>query len=173
MKIAASTPGYLSSMGHIQQFLTPKGSFPVMAGKSLPFVFPPFRQTNIQYTTGYVDVRDLARIHVQALDSPPESVVGRKRMLVASPHDFNFTKAVGWIVEAHPELKDRLIDTSKAPAFPMDHLPTDLKRVAEVTGFKEDEFISCKQTILDTIDSILAMEKDWVSKGLNVEIATQ
>ena len=42
-------------------------------------------------------------------------------MLVASPHDFNFTKAVGWIVEARPELKDRLIDANKASAFAMDH----------------------------------------------------
>ena len=96
----------------------------------------------IHHTVGYIDARDLARIHVQTLDSPLESIVGRKRMLVASPHDFNFIEAVGWIVEAHPELKDRLIDTSKAPAFAIDHLPIDLKRVAEVTGSKEDEFIS-------------------------------
>lgn len=171
MKIVPSNPGYLSSMGHIQQFLTPKGRFPVMPGRSLPSLYSP--RFNMHHTVGYIDVRDLARIHVQALDSLPESVVGRKRMLVASPHDFNFSKAAGWIVETHPELKDRLIDTSKAPAFPMDHLPTDLKRVAEITGFKEDEFISCKQTFLDTIDNLLAMERDWIGKGFKVEIAAQ
>lgn len=119
---------------------------------------------------GYMDARDLARIHINALNSPPESAVGRKRMMLASPFDLNYKDAVEYLAEVRPKLKDRLIDTNRAPNFPLDHLPTDLKRVAEVTGFKEDAYIPWKQTILDTVDSLLAMEKEWISNGHKVEI---
>lgn len=150
--MAPPTPDFatLSSANQIFQFLTPQGTFPFMSG--------------------YMDARDLAEIHIRALDSPPESAVGRKRMLLASPQDLDYKTAVDFVAEARPELKDRLVNANRAPKFPIDHLPTDLKRVAEVTGFKDDGYIPWRDTILNTVDSLVALEKDWISRGHSVVI---
>lgn len=119
---------------------------------------------------GYIDVRDLARAHIAALISPPESEVGRKRLLIASPHDLNYKEAVQFIAEKRPELKNRLIDADKAPKFSLDRIPLDLERVQAVTGVKVNSYISWQNTILDTVDSLLELEKSWVSKGFTVTI---
>jgi nucleoside-diphosphate-sugar epimerase len=136
---------------HIYHFLTKKGrAFPPSAGSS--------------------DVRDVARIHVEALTSAPESSIGRKRLPIASPDDCNYKQAVQFVAEAHPELRDRLVDANTAPQFPVDKLPVDLKRVEDVTGVRVDSYHTWKETVLDTIDSLLALEKGWVSKGYKIEI---
>jgi len=143
--------GTLSTNLYIYHFLTKKGkTFPSSPGSS--------------------DVRDIARIHVEALTSPPESSIGRKRLPLASPYDVNYKKAVQMVDSAHPELRDRLVDANTAPEFPIDKLPVDLKRVEDVTGVKVDSYHTWEETVLDTIDSLLALEKGWVSQGYKVEI---
>ena len=91
-------------------------------------------------------------------------------MLLASPYDANYKKAVEIVASAHPELRERLVDADTAPIFPIDKLPVDLKRVEDVTGVKVDSYHTWKETILDTIDSLLALEKGWVNQGYKVEI---
>jgi nucleoside-diphosphate-sugar epimerase len=120
--------------------------------------------------SGYIDVRDLARAHIGALNSSPESVVGRKRLLMASPHDLNFKTVIDFIAEKRPELRDRLIDRTKAPKFPVDRLILDIQRVEEVTGVKVDSYIPWQDTIVGTVDDLIKLEKDWVSKGFSVEV---
>lgn len=92
--------------------LTPGGTYPFMAGECFQSCGSKTCEPNV--CTGYIDVRDLARMHINALDSP-QSAVGRKRMLIASPIDLNYGEAVRYIAEARPELKSRLNDDSKAP----------------------------------------------------------
>jgi len=140
----------ISTNIHIYQFLTPKGNF-------VP-------------SPGYADIRDVARIHVEALNSPPESAVGRKRLIVASPYDGNYKQAVQFVAEAHPELKDRLVDAETAPKFPVDKLPVDLQRVTDVTGVRADSYHTWKETVLDAVDSLLALEKNWISNGYKIEV---
>jgi len=140
----------ISTNIHIYQFLTPKGNFPP--------------------GPGYVDVRDVARIHVEALNSPPESSVGRKRLIVASPYDGNYKQGVQLVAEARPELKGRLVDPDTAPKFPIDKLPVDLQRVADVTGVRVDSYHTWKETVLDSVDALLALEKEWISKGYKIDI---
>ena len=143
--------GALSTNLHIFHFLTKKGrAFPQIPGSA--------------------DVRDVARIHVEALNSAPESSVGRKRLPLASPYEGNYKEAVLFVADAHPELKDRLVDANTAPEFSSDKLQVDLKRVEEVTGVTVDSYYTWKETILDAIDSILAVEKSWVSQGYEIEI---
>jgi nucleoside-diphosphate-sugar epimerase len=120
--------------------------------------------------SGYIDVRDLARAHVGALSSPPEAAVGRKRLLMASPHDLNYETAIDFIAEKRPELRDRLADGTKAPKFPIDRMDLDIQRVEEVTGVKVDSYIPWQDTILGTVDDLIKLEKDWVSKGFSVEV---
>lgn len=140
----------LSTNLHVYQFLTPKGKFPTSSGSA--------------------DVRDIARIHVESLRSAPESVVGRKRLIVSSPFDSNYKDAIHFILHAHPELKDRIVDVNTAPVFPIDKLPVDLTRVAKVTGVQVDSYHTWKETVLDTVDSLLALEAEWKGKGFDVEI---
>jgi len=91
-------------------------------------------------------------------------------VIVASLHDLNYKIAVEFIAEKRPELKDRLVDANKAPKFPPRKIPLDIKRVADVTGMKEDSYISWQDTILDTVDDLIRLEKDWVSSGFSVKI---
>lgn len=119
---------------------------------------------------GNADVRDVARIHVGALTSPPESVVGRKRIPLASPYDGNYKVAIQLLEKERPELKDRLVDASSAPVFASDKVPVDWKRVEEVTGVKVDSYRTWRETVLDTMDSLISLEKGWLSKGYKVEI---
>jgi nucleoside-diphosphate-sugar epimerase len=141
----------LSTNLHIYHFLTKKGrAFPQFAGSA--------------------DVRDVARIHVEALTSAPESSVGRKRLPIGSPYECNYKEAVLFVADAHPELKDRLVDANTAPQFSSDKLQVDLKRVEDVTGVTVDSYYTWKETILGTIDSLLALEKSWVSQGYEIEI---
>jgi len=39
-----------------------------------------------------------------------------------------------------------------------------------VTGVKVDSYYAWKDTVLDTIDSLLALEQEWVNQGYEVEI---
>jgi hypothetical protein len=112
----------------------------------------------------------VARIHVESLNSPPDSSVGRKRLPIASPYGNNYKDAVQFIAVAHPELRERLVDADSAPKFPVDKLPVDVKRVEEVTGVKVNSYHTWKDTVLDTVDSLLALEKYWISNGYKVEI---
>ena len=119
---------------------------------------------------GNADIRDVARIHVEALTSAPESSVGRKRLLIASTHDGNYKEAVLFVADAHPELRDRLVDANTAPQFPANKFLVDLKRVEDVTGVKADSYYTWKETILDTIDALLAVERSWASQGYEIRI---
>ncbi|KZP16503.1 NAD(P)-binding protein [Athelia psychrophila] len=135
----------LSTTRHIYRLLDPAGPFP---------------------PCGFVDVRDLTRVHVAALTAPRLAGV-RKRLIVASPYDFSWKDGVSYIAEQRPELRSRLVaDTSKAP----DHANArfDLSRLEDVTGLKLDAFKTWQETILDTVDSLIALEKDWVSKGFAI-----
>jgi nucleoside-diphosphate-sugar epimerase len=88
---------------------------------------------------GYADVRDVARAHVTALDSPPTSEVGRKRVIFASPYDFNFKNAIELLSETRPQLKGRLI-TQAPPELPVYRYPVDFERIERVTGLKKGDF---------------------------------
>lgn len=112
----------------------------------------------------------MARAHVAALTSPSESEVGRKRLLIASPHNLNYKEAVQFIAEKRPELRDRLVNAEKAPKFPLDRIPLDLERVRAVTGVTVGSYVSWQDTILDTVDNLLKLEKSWGSKGFTVSI---
>ncbi|RDB17383.1 hypothetical protein Hypma_001851 [Hypsizygus marmoreus] len=70
---------------YIYRFLTRAGKFP----------FP-----------GHADVRHAAKAHVLALTSPLSSAVGRKHILFASPHGFDFEAIVDLVAEKRPELRN-------------------------------------------------------------------
>ncbi|KZP20199.1 NAD-P-binding protein [Athelia psychrophila] len=121
---------------------------------------------------GAGDVRDVARIHVEALNSPPQAQVGPKRLPIASPYDSNWKEAARFVREAYPELvaEGRLVDPSTGPDFPFDKLPVDLERVKEVTGVEPSSYKPWKDTVLGAMADLLRFEKQWVAEKYEVEI---
>lgn len=147
------TPGYsaLSTDLFIYRLLSPTGVFPA--------------------SPHHADVRDVAKAHVLALNSPPTSSVNRKRILFASPHGFDYNATVALIAEKRPELKDRLIKaTAPTLASDRDRAPIDFERVQQVLGIRKGDFTAIEDTILDTVDSLLAVEKLWVAAGAKIAI---
>ncbi|KZP23508.1 NAD-P-binding protein [Athelia psychrophila] len=121
---------------------------------------------------GAADVRDVARIHVEALNSPPQSQVGPKRLPIASPYDANWKEAARFVREAYPDLvaKGRLVGPSTGPDFPFDKLPVDLERVKEVTGVEPSSYQPWKDTVLGAMADVIRFEKQWIAEGYKVEI---
>jgi nucleoside-diphosphate-sugar epimerase len=123
-------------------------------------------------SSGGADVRDVARIHVEALNSPPQSQVGPKRLPIASPYDSNWKEAAQIVREAYPDLvaEGRLVDPSTGPDFPFDKLPVDLERVKEVTGVEPSSYKPWKDTVLGAMADVIRFEKQWIAEGYKVEI---
>ncbi|KZT26830.1 NAD-P-binding protein [Neolentinus lepideus HHB14362 ss-1] len=118
----------------------------------------PGRPLPYQQNPDYVDVRDVARAHVAALSVPPQKELYKKRFLV-TPGVIFWSDAVKYLVEARPELKNRL------PAVPEDYKkPGPIARV-DTTPAREHlgitEYIPWQKTLEDAIDWLLEAEKSW------------
>ncbi|KAK7473143.1 hypothetical protein VKT23_001244 [Stygiomarasmius scandens] len=94
----------------------------------------------------YVDVRDLAKAHVNALESPPTSKVGRKRVVIASPQQIDGKKALEILAEKRPQLKPRLIKRQLSESSP-EKYGCDFGRIEEVFGLKETDFLPYEQVL--------------------------
>ena len=103
----------------------------------------------------HVDVRDVARAHVLALKVPP-SADEPKRFIVSSSR-FTWKEAIEFIAQARPELKGRLpVITGKEPPVPPFAM-LDTSATANILGLRN--YVKWQDTILDTIDDLLRVEK--------------
>ncbi|KAJ7048879.1 hypothetical protein C8F01DRAFT_1379330 [Mycena amicta] len=119
--------------------------------------------------TRYIDVRDVAEAHIRALNSPPTSEVGRKRLIFSAPTGWPIQQTVEYIAAQRPQLKHRLIRKTPEPQE-FDVLPLDWERLEQVLGMKKGEdFTSTEKTTLDTIDALVALEEEWVGKGWEIK----
>jgi hypothetical protein len=141
----------ISTNIHIFQLLTTNGDLAAFPGR------------------GYCDVRDNARAHVLAIKSTPVPPGGRpKRFLIFSPHALDFSQAVKVLASKRPELKHRLTE-HPTPKFVSKHVP-DAQQLEEGLGLKLGEFYKWENTVLDTVDSLLELERGWKLKGFTVAI---
>lgn len=107
-----------------------------------------------------VDVRDVARALVLSLNAPPTSQVGRKRILMSGEW-FVPAEAVAYVAEMRPELKGRLNEAWKKEVMsPKNNI--DNSRAKEVLGL---ELTDWRKTVLDGVDSLIALETEWKSRG--------
>jgi len=103
-----------------------------------------------------VDVRDVARAHVLALKVPP-SAYEPKRFIISSSR-FTWKEAIDFLAQARPELKGRLpVITGKEPAVPPFAI-LDTSATEKILGLKN--YIKWEDTVLDTIDDLLRVEKE-------------
>ena len=70
-----------------------------------------------------------------------------------------YSDVVKYVAEKYPELKDRLPTLENAPALPGPISRTDTTRAREVLGIKE--YVGLKETLDETIPSLLEVEKSW------------
>ncbi|KAJ7501147.1 hypothetical protein B0H11DRAFT_2375317 [Mycena galericulata] len=120
-------------------------------------------------STEYIDVRDVAQAHVRALNSPPTAEVGRKRLIISSPHGWPFQRTLDFIAAQRPALKGRLITATPAEKL-FDVLPVDFGRLEQVLGMKISDFHTTEQTTLDTIDAMVQLEDQWRSAGHAIKV---
>jgi len=93
----------------------------------------------------YVDVRDLAKAHVRAISqAPPTSEVGRKRLIVPSPHGVDYGRSVDLLRDKRPHLRERLIKR-RPPIFDYDRLSIDFDRVEKVLGMRKEDFFTWEE----------------------------
>lgn len=108
---------------------------------------------------GYVDVRDVAASHIAGLQAH-----GRNRALLTGEW-FELKDAFDYIATVRPVLRPRL--------------PT-LKSSGRTTGLVDNEHatemlgisapIPWRETILETIDAVVGIEKSWIEQGVDVEV---
>lgn len=124
-------------------FIAPKGSYPP--------------------NPGHVDIRDVAKAHTGALRTPA-SVTGRKRVILPSPHRLVYKDVIELLKRERPQLSDRIIQTPP-PEQTYFNFMVDRKRIEEVTGLKDEDFMPFDKMFLDAIDSLLQVEVEWKAKG--------
>lgn len=108
-------------------------------------------------TYGFVDVRDVAAGLVAALKQTKSS-----RNLLSSEH-FDVTEAVDLVAKERPELKHRLpklVNSNQEAALD----PTIAANRLGITLTK------WQKTVLDTVDQLLEIEKDWAAQGIDVDL---
>ena len=109
---------------------------------------------NFLFTTGvglldssYVDVRDVARAHIGALESKPDKN-NRKRLILFSPHRLTDKHILDVIKKEHPELERRFITAKPVSEFPTDLFDVDFERIREVTGMCKEDFHTSEEVWL-------------------------
>lgn len=87
----------------------------------------------------YIDTRDIAKVHVLLLNAPPTAEVGQKRVILSSPHEYEYAAILKFIAEERPALKERLIK-GEPPQLLMSKLTTGAERVQKLTGLGAGDF---------------------------------
>ncbi|KAF7314629.1 Epimerase domain-containing protein [Mycena kentingensis (nom. inval.)] len=123
--------------------------------------------TNYHYTPGSIDVRDVARIHIAALETTGPHP---RRVPIQSPYETDFRAAIQLVYDERPELRARLADPETVPRWQSYRLPIDLKPVEDVFGYPTSKFKTWRETILDGVDRFLDIERHWAKQGFEFEI---
>lgn len=98
----------------------------------------------------WIDVRDLAAAHVEALLRPG---VGGKRYIPASPERFSYGAAAQIMAEEYPDLGDKV---SREDQFIDDSHGVDGETAAEELGYKYHSF---RETVRDLISQAISMSR--------------
>ena len=120
----------------------------MMKGPTLPM--PPF----------VVDVRDVAKSHVLALDLPRNPGAIERRYLV-NGGTITWREAIDHLKITHPEL-----NTPPSSAYPdLPGPPSIIDTSNTIAELKFGQFIDVKQTIDDAVVALQEVEKTWAQAG--------
>ncbi|TCD60318.1 hypothetical protein EIP91_010356 [Steccherinum ochraceum] len=125
----------------------------MIISKPHPFLLP---------HTYLIDVRDVARaMIIAALDSPPTSQVGRKRILLTGEWP-NPADVVNLITKERPELASRINEEFKTRPNVVKTI-IDNTRAQQVLGLTP---MPWQKTVLDALDELIRIEEEWRKAGL-------
>lgn len=82
---------------------------------------------------------------------------------------FDPKAAVDLIRRYKPQLTDRLTK-ALPPSGPFSSMPYDVARMEQAIGMKREDFTVLKDTVLDTVDSLLELENKWIADGYTIQI---
>ena len=102
-----------------------------------------------------VDVRDVARMHIIALQKPPAGK--HKRILCIGP-GFTWAEAVEHLRVVKPQLSDRLPQVDKT-TVKRKTATFDRSSAEKILGFTE--YIDWKKTVEDSADSFTELQQRW------------
>jgi len=105
---------------------------------------------------GFADVRDVAIGLVKGQKTP-----GKHRIIFGGEW-FTFKEAIDYIAEIHPELKDRLATASPTT---QKNSYLDISGAALVLGLTPR---SWKESIRDTVEDLLKLERSWIAQGIEI-----
>lgn len=108
-----------------------------------------------------VDVRDIAKAHIMALENLPLPADDLKRFTI-NAGTFPWKKLAEHLLKVKPELRDRIIPLDTVPPLPGPLGSLDTTRAKGVLGFTE--YIPMEKTFEDAVDDILMLEKLWAQK---------
>ncbi|KAK7023489.1 hypothetical protein VNI00_016707 [Paramarasmius palmivorus] len=124
----------------------------IIGGPNGTGTYPPINLGHI------VDVRDIAKAHVLALDVP--KIAGRHKRMIINASTFKWKEAVEVIRKAHPELASRLPPADAVPPTQTD-APLDTTFASEVLGLKE--YIPWQESVLAALEVCLEHERRFGS----------
>ncbi|ESK82147.1 3-beta hydroxysteroid dehydrogenase isomerase family protein [Moniliophthora roreri MCA 2997] len=101
-----------------------------------------------------VDVHDVAKAHVLALDAPP--VPGRHKRMIVYSGIFKWKDAAEVIRKTHPELAPRLPSSDAAPPAQTD-APLDISFTSEVLGMRK--YVPWEESVVAAIEVCLEHER--------------
>ena len=105
-----------------------------------------------------VDVRDVAKAHIMALEKLPLPADDLKRFTI-NAGTFPWKKLAEHLLKTKPELRDRIIPLDTVPPLPGPLGSLDTTRAKEILGCTE--YIPMEKTFEDAVDDILMLEKLW------------
>lgn len=109
---------------------------------------------------GYVDVRDVAGALIAGI-----KVQGRNRVLLMGEW-FEHKHAIEYISSVRPELRARLpanlVPTGQTKGMIDNSRALKILEIPPVRNWKE--------SLIETVDSLLAVETDWIGRGVDVDV---
>ncbi|KAF8650302.1 hypothetical protein AX16_005310 [Volvariella volvacea WC 439] len=111
-----------------------------------------------------VDIRDVAKAHVSAMELPPNPQPEAKRFVLYSGN-FNWADAAKYLMEHRPDIKDRLPPLDIVVGVPK---VATIDASKAMKALKIDKWIPWQTSLNDSVDSLLEVEKSWNEEQRNL-----
>jgi nucleoside-diphosphate-sugar epimerase len=107
----------------------------------------------------FVDVRDVARGHVRALEKLPVASGRDAGRFIVSAQTYTWGKAAAYLKEARPDVRDRIVELDTINPLPGVLSNLDNTRSKKVLGL--GEYYTPEESLEAAVDAVLKLEKHW------------
>ncbi|KAF8186246.1 hypothetical protein BJ912DRAFT_467506 [Pholiota molesta] len=107
----------------------------------------------------FVDVRDVARGHVRALEQLPVASGRDAGRFIVSAQTYTWGKAAAYLKEARADVRDRIVELDTINPLPGVLSNLDNTRSKKVLGL--GEYYTPEESLEAAVDAVLKLEKHW------------